>query len=123
MGNTPVPDAELVIVTTLSGEKLIGSKPKGTDSQRFLLRDARRLLINADARTSATGEIQAIQIGGAVLPIDLCSGPMDVLVTPDYYYPVDSDENLKQKVVRLLNNALASEQRSRAAERGIIVPK
>jgi len=123
MCNLPSVPNEFVIVTTLSGEKLLGIKPAGTDSTRFLLRDARRLMINVDARTNANGEIQAIQIGGALLPIDLCSGPMDVMVTPDYYYPVDVDESLKQKVARLLNIALANEQRSRASERGIIIPK
>ena len=123
MCNTPqVPD-ELVIVTTLSGEKLVGWKPAGTDSQKFLLLEARRLLINADARTNSAGEIQAIQIGGALLPIDLCSGPRHIIVTPDYYYSVDGDDGLKQKIERLMSNAVANEQRSRAAAQGIIIPK
>jgi hypothetical protein len=113
----------LVIVTTGSGEKLLGELETIADMSkgRINLHKVRKIMLATDTRSKTTGEIVSLQVAAIILPVDINNGPIEgMMVAVDSLYRVVEQPGLETKIDALLRREIDNEIRLRAESSGIV---
>jgi hypothetical protein len=113
----------LVIVTTGSGEKLLGELETMADMSRgrVNLLKVRKILLSIDTRSKTTGEVVSLQVAAIVLPVDINNGPIEnMMVAVDSLYRVAEQPGLEKKIDALLRREIDNETRLRVESAGLV---
>lgn len=121
----------MVVVTSINGEKFLGTLPEGIDDVQMLeyvaglkpipLKNVRQLLGQMSPHTNHRGEILGVRTFMALLPYDMFEGPADeVNIIPSTWYFVKGGK-IQERVRELILTAERNETVNQAAAAGLEV--
>jgi hypothetical protein len=128
--------SHLVVVTSQHGEKFLGYiSNDGTSPKRYVeecvknnepiaLHEVRLFACQVQPEMSReTGQLMGVKTFATLLPVDVCTGPMECLsVRPSSWYFVRDVPSLQKKIEQLLDGAKKNELANQARESGLILP-
>ena len=121
----------VIVATAISGEKFVGTIPKGQDLEAFAkecdnsgsmtLEEVRHLAVQLQPNTNQAGQVVGIQKLMTLVPVDVLDGPMERmrLRYATWFAVAEISHNAKHKIQSLLVRAEKQELVSRAHASGI----